>query len=162
MVRDADNATKEGNPLMLVSHGAMILVIDGGKMSLFRNCGKDFAADLKLVEKGAKHTANTAELGTEKPGRSFSPTGKSRNAHPSTDFHQAEEDAFATAATEKLNGLAKQSNLDFIVVAAPRVLGVMRQHYSAAFRKRLVAEIDKDYAGRPVADIAELLRHHEA
>ena len=162
MVRDADNATKEGNPLMLVSHGALILVIDGGRMSLFRNRGKDFAADLELVEKGAKHAANTAELGTDKPGRNFSPSGRSRSAHQSTDFHQATEDAFATAAAEKLNGLAKQSNLDFIVVTAPRVLGVMRQHYSTDLRKRLFAEIDKDYADRPVADIAELLRHHEA
>ncbi len=147
---------------MLVSHGALILVIDGGKMSLFRNRGKDFAADLELVEKGAKHAANTADLGTDKPGRSFSSTGLLRSAHQSTDFHQAEEDVFAAAATEKLNGLAKQSNLDFIVVAAPHVLGVMRQHYSTDFRKRLVAEINKDYAGRSVADIAELLRHHEA
>ena len=147
--------------MMLVSHGAMILVIDGAKMSLFRNRGKDFAADLELVEHGTNSTASTAKLGTDKPGRSFSSKGRSRSAYQSTDFHQAEEDAFATAATDKLNGLAKQSNLDFIVVAAPRVLGVMRQHYSTDVRKRLIAEIDKDYAGRPAADVAELLRHHE-
>lgn len=105
---------------MLVSHGDMILVIDGAKMSLFRNRGKDFATDLELVEDGAQH-----------------------------------------AATEKLNSLAQQSNFEFIVVAPPRILGEMRHHYSPDLRKRLIAEIDKDYAGRPVADIAELLRHHE-
>jgi protein required for attachment to host cells len=147
--------------MMLVSHGAMIMVIDGAKMSLFRNRGKDFAADLELVEHDAKHASNTSAIGTDKPGRRFNSVGRGRSAHASTDFHQAEEDAFATAATKKLNDFAQQSNLDFILVAAPRVLGLMREHYSADLRKRLVAEIDKDYAGRPVADIAELLRHHE-
>lgn len=146
---------------MLVSHSAMVLVIDGAKMLLFRNSGKDFAVDLELVEQAANHAARTAEIGTEKPGRSFSSVGRARTAYQSADFHQAEEDAFTISATEKLNGLAQQSHLDFIVVAAPRVLGVMRQHYSAGLRKRLVAEIAKDYAGRPVADVAALLRHHE-
>jgi protein required for attachment to host cells len=146
---------------MLVSHGAMILVIDGAKMSLFRNRGKDFAADLELVEHSAKQAARTAEIGTDKPGRSFGSTGKSRSAYEAPDYHQAEEDEFAKAAAEKLNALALQSNLDFIVVAAPRVLGVMRGHYSVDLRKRLVAEIDKDYAGRPLADVAVLLRTYE-
>lgn len=146
---------------MLVSHGAMIMVIDGAKMSLFRNRGTDFSADLELIEDSAKHTASTAELGADKPGRSFSSKGQSRSSYESTDYHQAEEDDFAKAATEKLNGLAQQSNLDFIVIAAPRVLGVMRQHYSANLRKRLIAEIDKDYAGRPAIKIAQLLRQYE-
>ena len=146
---------------MLISHGAIVLVIDGAKMAIFRNCGKDFAPNLELVEQTAKHAAKTAELGTDKPGRSFSSTGQARSAYQSTDYHQAEEDAFAKAATEKLNSLAQQSHLDFIVIAAPRVLGVMRQHYSSGLRKQMVAEIAKDYAGRPVADVAELLRHHE-
>ena len=146
---------------MLISHGAIISVLDGAKMSILRNRGKDFAADLELVEHGAKRASSTAELGTDKPGRSFSSAGRARSAYPSSDYHQAEEDAFATAAADKLNGLAQQSHLDFIVIAAPRVLGVMRQHYSSGLRKQMVAEIAKDYAGRPIADVTELLRHHE-
>ena len=146
---------------MLISHGAVILVIDGAKMSIFRNCGKDFAADLELIEQNAKHASSTVELGTDKPGRIFGSKRRARSAYHSTDYHQAEEDAFATAAVEKLNSLAQQSHLDFIVIAAPRVLGVMRQHYSSGLHQQMVAEIAKDYAGRPVADVAELLRHHE-
>ena len=146
---------------MLISHGAIILVIDGAKMSIFRNRGKDFAADLELVEQNAKHASSNAELGTDKSGRSFGSQRRARSAYQSTDYHQAEEDAFATAATEKLNSLAQQSHFDFIVIAAPRVLGVMRQHYSSGLRKQMVVEIAKDYAGRPVADVIELLRHHE-
>ena len=146
---------------MLISHGAIILVIDGAKMSIFRNCGRDLAADLELIEQNAKHASSTAELGTDEPGRSFGSKRRARSAYQSTNYHQGEEDAFATAATEKLNSSAQQSHLDFIVIAAPHVLGVMRQHYSSGLRKQIVAEIAKDYAGRPVADVVELLRHDE-
>ncbi len=146
---------------MLVSHDAMVMVIDGARMSLFRNRGTDLAIDLEVVENDRKHVENTAALGTDKPGRSYNSTGRARSAYQSTDFHQAAEDAFAIAATEQLNDLARQSNVNFIVVATPRVLGAMRHHYSDALKKRITAEIDKDYAGRPAADVAHLLRHHE-
>ncbi len=147
---------------MLVSYGAMILVVDGAKMSLFRNRGKDFVADLEVIEETRHHAASTSALGTDKPGRSFSSSGHGRSAHESADFHQVEEDAFATGAIGKLNTMAQQSSLDFIIVAAPHVLGVIRKQYSAALRGCLRAEIAKDYAGRPAHEVAELLRNHEA
>ncbi|WP_162986835.1 host attachment family protein [Sphingomonas paeninsulae] len=147
---------------MLVFHGAMILVIDGAKLSLFRNRGRDFAIDLELVEHSVQHAAQTADIGTDKPGRSFSSVGHGRSAHETTDFHQADEDDFARAAIDRLNALALQSDFDFIIVAAPHVLGFIRPRYSADLKKRLVAEIDKDYAGRPAADVAELLLNYTA
>ncbi len=147
---------------MLVTHGAIIVAIDGAKMALYRNRGKDFAADLEVLEHSAKYTASTSAMGTAKPGRTFRSMGSGRSAYQTANYHQVEEDQFAKAAVEKLNILAQQSNLDFIVVAAPHVLGVMRKHYSGDLRKRIVAEIDKDYAGRSPSDVADLLREYEA
>jgi protein required for attachment to host cells len=131
---------------MLISHDAIILVIDGSRMMFLRNHGHDSAAALELLDPAAL------------PGAA-APRGP-RSAHKSPDFHQAGEDAFAIAATETLNGLARNANRDFIVIAAPHVLGVMRLHYSPDLARHLVAEIARDYAGRPVADIATLLRLH--
>ena len=147
---------------MLVTHGAIIMVADGAKMSLFRNRGKDFAPDLELIEHCTNFVASTAELGSDKPGRSFTSMGNMRSSYESSDYHQMDENKFATAAIEKLNILAKHSILHFIVVAAPRVLGLMRKHYSADLRKQLIAEINRDYAGHNYTDVADLLRHHEA
>lgn len=147
---------------MLVPHGTMIMVLDGAKMSLFRNRGKDFSPILEPIEHSRHYAAKTAALGSDRPGRSFSSNGHGRSAYQSTDYHQAEENEFAKAATETLNALAVQSKLAFIVVAAPTVLGFMRKHYGADLRRHLIGEIDKDYASRPAADIALLLRDHEA
>jgi protein required for attachment to host cells len=44
-----------------------------------------------------------------------------------------------------------------ILIAAPHVLGVMRKRLNSDARARITAEIDKDYAGRTVADITALL-----
>lgn len=147
---------------MLVPHGTMVMVLDGAKMTLFRNRGTDFAPDLEAVDHSAHHAVKTAELGADRPGRSFSSAGHGRSAYQSTDFHQAEEDSFAKAATDTLNALAAQSKLGFIVVATPHVLGVMRKRYSADVRAHLVGEINKDYASRSATDISVLLRDHEA
>ena len=147
---------------MLVTHGAIILVIDGAKMALYRNRGKDFTADLEVLEHNTQHVSSTVLMGTDKPGRSFSSMGSARSSYQTTDYHQAEEDLFAKTAVEELNAMAQQSNLDFIVVAPPRVLGMIRKQYSGDLRKRIVAEIDKDYAGQTPADVTNLLRRHEA
>jgi protein required for attachment to host cells len=146
---------------MLVPHGTMILVLDGAKMALLRNRGTDFVPELDPIDHAVHPAASTAELGTDRPGRSFSSQGPGRSAYPATDFHQAEEDGFAKAAAATLDALAAQSDAKFIVVAAPRVLGVIRKHYGAEVRKRLICEIDKDYASHPAAEIASLLRDTE-
>ncbi|CAN5139895.1 host attachment protein [soil metagenome] len=147
---------------MLIFHGTIISVVDGAKLSVFRNSGRDFGIHLDLVEHREQHSGRTADLGTDTPGRSFNSAGTGRSAYEATDFHQADEDSFAKSAVAQLNSLAKESDIDFIIIAAPHVLGVMRKHYSADLKKRLIAEIDKDYTGRRPADIIELLQNHDA
>jgi protein required for attachment to host cells len=141
---------------MLITHGTHIMVIDGANMSLFRNRGSDFVPDLEQVDRRKNHADSTANLGSDKPGRSFQSAGSARSAHESTDFHQQEEDRFAIAAADQLNGLLTDS-MQGILIAAPGVLGVMRKRLSPHARSRITAEIDKNYAGRSVADITAFL-----
>jgi protein required for attachment to host cells len=141
---------------MLVAHGTHIMVVDGAKMSLFRNRGKDFAPDLERIEHQESHSDSTAKLGSDKPGRSFQSSGNGRSAHESSDYHQQEEDRFANAAADQLNVLLSDG-LSGILIAAPHVLGIMRKRLHSSVRARITAEIDKDYAGRSVDDVTALL-----
>jgi protein required for attachment to host cells len=146
---------------MLIPHGAHIMVVDGAKMALFRNSGKDFAPHLDLVEEKEKRMPRTSRLGSDSPGRGFQSVGSERTAYETTDFHQLEEDAFATEAAERLVKLLDNDKERAVLVAAPRVLGVMRKCFKPAVRARLIAEIDKDYAGRSAAEITHMLGSHE-
>jgi protein required for attachment to host cells len=44
-----------------------------------------------------------------------------------------------------------------VVVAAPRTLGVLRDHYSPALKKAVTAEVAKDLVKHPVAEIERIL-----
>ena len=77
-----------------------------------------------------------------------------------TDYHQVKEDRFAEEDAQRFNTLLKD-DVPGILVAAPRTLGVMRRHLGAETRSRLIAEIDKDYAQRPVAEIETMLERYE-
>ncbi len=141
---------------MLVTHGTYIMVVDGAKRSLFRNRGNDFAPDLELIDHRENDTERTADLGSDKPGRSFQSAGNGRSAHESTDYHQQEEDRFAQAAADQLNVILTDS-VGGILIAPPHVLGAMRKRLKPDVRARITAEIDKDFAGRSVADISAML-----
>lgn len=141
---------------MLVAHGTYIMVVDGAKRSLFRNWGNGVAPDLELIDHRENHAERTADLGSDKPGRSFQSAGNGRSAHDSTDYHQQEEDGFAHAAADQLNVVLTDS-VGGILIAPPHVLGVMRQRLNPDVRARMTAEIAKDYAGRSVADISAML-----
>jgi protein required for attachment to host cells len=142
---------------MLIPHGAHVMVIDGARMSLFRNSGKDFAPRLELVEEHEQRVPRTSSLGSDQPGHSFQNLGSVGGSHEGTDFHQLAEDAFATEAAGKLGALLQNEDARAVLIAAPHMLGVMRKQLDPKQRARLIAEIDKDYAGRPPADVAKLL-----
>ena len=147
---------------MLIPHGTHVMVIDGAKMTLFRNSGKDFKPCLEVIEEQEHRVPSTSSLGADRPGHSFQNLRGVGGAHEGTDFHQLAEDAFAVEAAGKLGALLQPDHARAILVAAPRVLGVMRKELSPKLRARLIAEIDKDYAGRPAADVAQMLASFEA
>lgn len=142
---------------MLIPHGAHIMVVDGAKMSLFRNSGKDFAPRLDLLEETEKRIPRTSAMGTDQPGRSRQDMGSAGGAHQGTDFHQLVEDEFAEAAAARLAGLLQAEGSRAVLVAAPRVLGIMRRELGTKLRARLIAEIDKDFAGRSAQEVEKML-----
>ncbi len=146
---------------MLIPHGAHVMVVDGARIAVFRNSGTDFAPHLDLVEEEERRVPRTSRLGGDQPGRGFQSVGSERAAYEAVDLHQLQEDAFARDAAESLGKLLTNDKDRAILVAAPRVLGVIRKCLKPTVRARLIAEIDKDYAGRSAAEIAEMLGSHE-
>jgi protein required for attachment to host cells len=147
--------------MMLIPHGAQIMVVDGAQMALFRNSGKDFDPNLELIEQEQNVTPRTSDIGDDQPGRAFKSVGGHRDAYEQTDYHQLLEDKFAMQACSKLEALLAKGEGRAILIAAPRVLGAMRKHLKSKTRERLIAEIDKDYAGRSAADVARMLGSFE-
>ena len=96
---------------------------------------------------------------TDAAGRASSPVGGRQSSVDEPNYHQIEEDRFAADTAALLGKRALASEFEqLIVVAPPRTLGELRQHYSKALQEKIVAEIDKDLVNHPIDKVESLLK----
>lgn len=144
---------------MRVPHNSFVVVADGEKMLFFRNEG-DAEYPRLVVERKREHEAPyDRELKSDAPGRAFSSVSSGRSAMEEVDFHQLQEDRFASETADMLQRWALRNDFEsLVVVAPPRTLGELRKHYHKEVEKRLVGEIAKDLTNVPVEEIERILQ----
>ena len=136
---------------MLVPHGTIVAVLDGGKLELFRNDGRETKLELSPLPSPA------LEPHSKDAGK------RHRASAANPDKRLLAEDSFVAATVEWLNHEAIEGKIDrLIVIAAPRALGELRRRYHKALSERIVAEIGKDLTGQPVAELEAALAHAKA
>ena len=130
---------------MQIPQGATIAVADGEKLQLFHNKGDEAHPVLIPMP---------AEVLDKDGGGS---TGHhSSSANP--DESQKSEDGFAAGVAGLLNRQVLSGAIKhLVVIAAPRTLGELRQHYHKALSAILVGEIAKDLTGHSTRDIETAL-----
>ena len=62
---------------------------------------------------------------------------------------------------EMLTSVMRDDEIQAILIAPPHALGVIRKSLPADIRQRLLAEIDKDYAGRTAIEIGQMLQQYQ-
>jgi len=141
---------------IVLASGALVLVADARKALFLLNTG-DAAHPALEVARALDAEANprTSDLGTDRPGRSG--FGERRSAVEQTDWHQANEDAFAGSVVRTLATFSDIRQL--VIVAPPKFLARMRHHLPAPSGARKVAEIAKDYTHLTVHEIEKKLLH---
>ena len=143
---------------MSIHTGEWVVVCDGAKALVLENVGDAKFPNLKTLEVLEQKDLATHELGTDKPGRSYSSVGPGRSAVQQTDWHDQAEQAFLTHLVKHLDlAIAAGKTKSLIVVAPPRALGVLRPAYSHAVKAAVRAEVDKDLVKHPVHDIEKHL-----
>jgi protein required for attachment to host cells len=145
---------------MKLAHDTIILVVDGARMLLLRNHGDTVYPDLRVVEHRQIEIPQNRDLLSDAPGLDMTRGHPGRSTLNEGDPHQAFEDQFVAAAADALAGLAGDGASDIVVVAPPRALGVLRRHYAASVKPRIMRELDKDLTGHPVDAITRLLTDH--
>ncbi|MDB5700272.1 MAG: Host attachment protein [Sphingomonadales bacterium] len=135
---------------MRLAHNTLVLVADGGKRLMFRNKGDAIAPNL-IVEEAEKR-ANPADRDQKSDAQGQRPSSATlgQDSTDEIDYHQQEEDRFAAATAELLKKRALRGDYEkLIIVAAPKLLGVLRKHYHPEVERRLIAEVAKDLTGHP-------------
>jgi protein required for attachment to host cells len=125
---------------MILPKGAIVAVVDGENLVLFRNTGHN-EPHLTPVATPSVHDGGSGSGGHH-----------SSSANPDNDTQA--EDAFAHGVANLLNQWAVSGKLDdLVVIAAPRTLGELRKRWHKQLEGKLVAEIAKDLTGASAAQI---------
>ena len=141
-----------------IQPGEWVIVCDGAKALVLENVGDAKFPNLKTRDVYEQKVPATHEMGSDAPGRSHQSNGHARSAVEQTDWHDQQETTFLTELAHRLEAAVNSHQVkSLIVVAPPRALGVIRQHYGHALKAAVRAELDKDYVKMPVHEIEKHL-----
>lgn len=103
--------------------------------------------------------AQSKEIGSDRPGRTFDSAGQGRHAmEPPTDPQRHAKFTFAAELAKHLQKAAATNRFDrLVLVAAPKTLGDLRGLLPDTVKKRIVAEIDKDLTRVATRDLGQHL-----
>lgn len=133
---------------MLLSHDTTIVVTDGQKLRLFRNTGTEFHMALTELPQPAVH----GEV-----------QGAGRHQHTGEDNKDLTEAGFEAAVAKWLNHeIATGRIRQLFVIAPPRALGELRQHYGEALKKKLVGEMAKEHTNDSLHTLEQVLRDNQS
>jgi len=148
---------------MRVPHKAFVVVADGRKMLFLRNEGDALNPNLQIAKKLVDRNPADHEQASDLSGHALSTRVQNANWTSggnveNTDFHQLEEDRFASETAALLKQWALRNEFEsLIVIAPPKTLGELRKHYHKEVADRLAGEIDKDLTGHTVPQIEQVL-----
>jgi protein required for attachment to host cells len=144
------------SPSIALANGAMVLVADARKALFLINKGDEAFLNLQVARAlEADPNPRTSDQGADRPGGSH--FGGRRSKFEQTDWHQANEDAFADSVIGALSTFHDVRQL--VIVAPPKFLARMRQHLPGQGGPRKIAEIAKDYTHLTVSEIEKKLLH---
>jgi protein required for attachment to host cells len=146
---------------LLIRNGEWVVVCDGAKALVLQNDGDIKFPNLKTLEVFEQEDPPTRELGTDQPGRAYSPAGHgARSSVEQTDWHDQAEKAFLVKLAQHLDSaIAAGKMKSLVVVAPPRALGMLRPAYSHTLKGAVRVEVDKDLVKMPVHEIEKRLTH---
>ena len=141
-------------PESLLRNGTWIAICAGLKALLLENKGDREFPKLETRQVFKQENPATHVQGSAPPGRAFSPTGGGRSAIEESDFHDLAEQDFLRHFAGTLDHSIGEHKIRALVLIAPaRALGMVRPHLSAATRRVLIAEFDRDYVKMPLHEV---------
>ena len=103
------------------------------------------------------------DMGASTPGKmSKGMTNHGLHSYPPhSDWYQFQKEAFATEIANILHSTEKNYD-QFILIASPFVLGLLRQHLSPHVISKVIYEINKDLTKLPLKTVFKVLTDKEA
>lgn len=136
-----------------------IVVADGARARFLRSEGWGHGLTEALNQAMITDHRPTHEIGTERPGRAFSPAlGQPSGMEPKVDWHRFEKAQFAKAVAKTVEKAAIGGEFDrLVLVAPPPALGDLRNALGSNAQARIFAELGKDLTHLPLQELERRL-----
>jgi len=142
-----------------LTHGTWVLIADCEKALLARNSVDAISPTLDVVRKDEQENPSDYDQSANRPGRMKDTGIGQSSAMDDTDWHELAKDRFAHEISEILYKRAHRGDFDRIVlVAAPNVLGALRDQLHKTVSEKIVAEIAKDLTNHPLDKVETMLK----
>lgn len=127
-----------------------ILIADGARARILRSDGRGSPL-IPVVGEIEGDNRRAGEIGVERPGRAYDPSGAGRHAmEPRVDWHELEKHQFAKYLAAHLSKSAQKKAFGRLALVAPaKVLGDLRAALSKQATELVIAELSKDLTGIP-------------
>ncbi|CRL09788.1 host attachment family protein [Phaeobacter italicus] len=141
-----------------LKHGSYVLVADSEKALLLENMTDAQNPNLEVRKKEEQDNPSDIEQSANRPGRMHDGGVGQRSALDDTDWHELAKERFADDIAELLYARAHKGKLGPIVlVAAPQVLGDLRDKLHKEVQDLVIAEIPKNLTNHPIDKIEEIV-----
>jgi protein required for attachment to host cells len=146
-------------PEYLLRQGTWVAVCDGRKALLLENKGTREYPKLETRAAFEQENPPTHVQGSAPPGRTINSAGGSHASVQETDTHDRAERTFLQTFASSVDRAVREQAIHSLILVAPaRALGMIRPSLSAATRKVLSAELDRDYVKLPLHEIEHHLK----
>ena len=136
-----------------------ILVADGEKALFLKNLTDGEDPNFELVTKEEQENPKDYDQSANKPGRMQDTGVQQLSALDDTDWHELAKERFADDMADMLYSLAhKGAYKRIVLVAAPKILGEMRDKLHKEVSSKVVGEVPKTLTNHPVDEIERIVK----
>ena len=137
-----------------------VVVADGEKALFLKNLTDGEDPHLTVIRKKEQDNPKDIDQSANRPGRTQESVGNARSAYDDTDWHELAKERFAADLAEMLYKRAHKGEFDrLVIVAAPSVLGVLRDEMHQEVTQKIVEEIPKNLTNHPLHEIEDILKN---
>ena len=137
-----------------------IVVADGEKALFLRNITDGENPHFEVIAKDEQDNPKDIDQSANRPGRMADGGPGQRSALDDTDWHELAKERFAADLSDKLYAQAHKGRFDRIVlVAAPNILGEMRDQLHQEVTNKVVGEIPKTLTNHPLTEIEKIVKN---
>ena len=141
-----------------IAKGTWVLVADSEKALFLENQTDAENPHLQVVRKKEQDNPSNLEQSANRPGRMNDGGPGQKSAFDDTDWHELAKDRFAVELADLLYGHAHRGNFSHIVlVAAPGVLGALRDNLHQEVSDKVIGEIPKTLTNHPLNEIEKIV-----